>query len=121
MIVQEMNAEMFRQRVTDYVSTPNEWNFKGDKPAIIDFYATWCGPCKMMSPIVDEMAEKYSGKIDVYKVDIDRQEELAALFGIRSIPTFVFIPADSLPQKSIGAMSKVQFEDAIRSVLKVEP
>ena len=113
----QMTAEMFRERVMDYVANPNEWKFKGQKPALIDFYATWCGPCKMMSPIVDEMAEKYAGQIDVYKVDVDQEEELAGLFGIRSIPTILFIPMEGQPQSAVGAMGKADFENAVKQVL----
>lgn len=113
----QMTAEMFRERVMDYVANPNEWKFKGEKPALIDFYATWCGPCKMMSPIVDEMAEKYGDQIDVYKVDVDQEEELAGLFGIRSIPTILFIPMEGQPQSAVGAMGKADFEQAVKQVL----
>lgn len=117
MNVQEMTAEMFRQRVMDYVESPNEWRFKGERPVLIDFYATWCGPCKMMSPIVEEMAQKYAGRLDVYKVDIDQEQELAAVFGVQSIPTFLFIPADGQPQRAVGAMSRSEFGQAVATVL----
>lgn len=117
MKVTELTAEEFKNKVMDYEKNPTTWNFKGDKPAIIDFYATWCGPCKATAPIVEDIANEYAEKIDVYKVDVDQQEELAALFGIQSIPTILFIPKDGAPKKSVGAMTKSQFEDAIRTEL----
>lgn len=112
-----LTKEEFKEKLMDYEANPNEWKYKGDKPAIIDFYATWCGPCKQVVPIVEEIANDYEGKIDVYKVDVDQQQELAALFGVQSIPTILFIPSDGAPQKSVGAMGKGQFEEAIKQVL----
>lgn len=120
MNVKELTAAEFKNRVMNYEAHPNEWKFEGDKPAIIDFYATWCGPCKQMAPVVDEIAGDYEGKIDVYKVDVDQQQELAALFGVQSIPTLLFIPKDGQPQKAVGALMKSQFEQAIQDVLKVD-
>ena len=113
----ELTKEAFKDKVMDYEVNPKEWKFKGDKPAIIDFYATWCGPCKQTAPIVEELANEYDGKIDVYKVDVDQQEELAALFGVQSIPTILFIPQKGDPQKSVGAIGKGQFEEVIKNVL----
>ena len=85
---------------------------------LIDFYATWCGPCKMMAPRVEQMAEKYDGKVDVYKVDVDKEEELAAMFGIRSIPSLLFIPMKGEPQMSVGAMSSADLDSAVANLLK---
>lgn len=117
MTVTEMNSEMFQQKVMDFKSNPKTWNFKGDKPAIIDFYATWCGPCKATAPILEEIAGDYAGQIDVYKVDVDKQRELASLFGIRSIPSILFIPKTGESSMQTGAMNKAQFEEVIKSVL----
>lgn len=117
MNVTEMNLEMFQQKIMDYKKSPKTWNFKGDKPAIIDFYATWCGPCKATAPVLEEVAGDYAGQIDVYKVDVDQQRELAALFGIRSIPSILFIPKTGEPTMQNGAMNKAQFEEVIKSVL----
>ena len=117
MNVTEMNSEMFQQKVMDFKNNPKTWNFKGDKPAIIDFYATWCGPCKATAPVLEEVASDYAGQIDVYKVDVDKQRELAALFGIRSIPSILFIPKTGEPTMQNGAMNKAQFEEVIKSVL----
>jgi thioredoxin len=107
----------FLSKVANYEENPTEWKYLGDKPAIVDFYASWCGPCKMISPILEELAAKYEGKINIYKINTDQEQELASVFNIRSIPTLLFIPMNGAPQISSGAMSKAQFEDAINSVL----
>ena len=117
MNVKEMTVETFKKQVMDFEKNPDKWSFKGDNPAIIDFYATWCGPCKATAPVLEEIAGEYSGKIDVYKVDVDKEAELAALFGIRSIPSLLFIPKTGEPTMNTGAMNKPQFEQAIKSVL----
>ena len=117
MTVTEMNSEMFQQKVMDFKSNPKTWNFKGDKPAIIDFYATWCGPCQMTAPILEEVARDYNGQIDVYKVDVDKQRELAELFDIRAIPAILFIPKVGEPKMKKGAMNREEFEEAIKSTL----
>ena len=89
MKVQELTKTEFLKKVANYEASPNKWVYKGDKPCIVDFYATWCGPCKMVAPILEELAEEYAGKIDIYKVDTEKEEGLAASFGIRSIPPFL--------------------------------
>ena len=100
----------------DYEAHPDEWVFAGSRPAVIDFYTTWCGPCKMMAPVVESLAEKYAGKIDFYKVDIDQESELASVFGISSIPTFLFIPVKGKPSVQMGAMQKEDFEELIGKI-----
>lgn len=117
MNVKDLTKEEFKAKLMDYEANPSEWKYKGDKPAVIDFYATWCGPCKQTAPIVEELAGEYAGKIDFYKVDVDQQEELAALFGVQSIPTLLFIPKEGQPQKTVGAMGKGQFDDIIKQVI----
>lgn len=112
-----LTASDFRRLVMDYESHPQEWVYEGKRPAVIDFYATWCRPCKMMSPIVEEMAGTYAGKVDFYKVDIDKERELADVFGIQSIPTFLFIPVKGNPSVQMGAMQKEDFEKAIIEML----
>ena len=107
----------FLTKVANYETNPNEWKFLGERPALIDFYATWCGPCKMLAPVLDELAAEYEGKVDIYKVDVDAEEELAALFGIRSVPSLLFVPMTSSPQMAQGAMPKHALKDAIRKVL----
>ena len=112
-----MDELMFLTRVFDYKNNEaQEWKYKGDKPCIIDFYATWCGPCKMMAPMVESLAGKYAGKVDFYKVDIDQEPELASVFGIRSIPTFLFIPVKGKPSVQMGAMQKEDFEGLIDKI-----
>ena len=107
----------FLKKVANYETNPNEWKYLGDKPAIVDFYASWCGPCKTIAPILEELAAEYGDKIYIYKVDTEEEEELAAAFGIRSIPTLLFIPMNGKPQMAQGAMPKSAFKDAINEVL----
>ena len=116
----QLTKSEFLKRIVDFENNPSEWKYLGDKPAIIDFYASWCGPCKMVGPIMEELASDYEDSIYVYKIDTEQEEELATLFGIRSIPTVLFVPMNGLPQKSVGAMSKGGYEQAIREVLLVE-
>lgn len=106
----------FKQKVMDYETHPQEWVFAGNRPAVIDFYATWCRPCKMMSPIVEQLAQQYVGKIDFYKVDIDKEPELAAVFGIQSIPTFLFIPLKGRPSAQMGMMEKEKMQEILGSL-----
>lgn len=117
MKVTEMNTAMFKNKVMDYEANPQKWDFKGERPAIIDFYATWCGPCKAIAPIMEELANEYDGKVDIYKVDVDKNEELAALFGIRSIPTLLFIPKTGDSTISVGGKGKADLEKIIKDVL----
>lgn len=107
----------FLTKVFDYESNPTEWKYLGDKPAIIDFYADWCGPCKMIAPILDELAQEYQGEIVIYKIDTEAEQELAAAFGIRSIPSLLFIPMGEQPQMVQGALPKSEFKKAIETVL----
>ena len=113
----ELTLSEFKNKVMDFDKNPDSWNFKGDKPAIIDFYATWCGPCKATAPILDSLAEEYQGKIDVYKVDVDKEQELASIFGIRSIPSLLFIPMKGEPKMQVGAMGRIDLEKAIKNTL----
>ena len=106
----------FRLKIMDYETHQTEWVFEGKRPAVIDFYTTWCGPCKMMAPIVEEMAKAYAGKVDFYKVDIDKEQELAQTFGIQSIPTFLFIPVKGKPTMQMGAMPKETFEKMVKEI-----
>lgn len=114
--VNVLTASDFKKKIMDYESHPDEWVFAGSRPAIIDFYTTWCGPCKMMAPMVESLAGKYAGKIDFYKVDIDQESELASVFGISSIPTFLFIPVKGKPSVQMGAMQKEDFEGLIDKI-----
>ena len=107
----------FLTKVADYQNNPQEWKYLGDKPAIIDFYADWCGPCKMIAPILEELAAEYDGQIYIYKVNTENEEELAAAFGIRSIPSLLFIPMGEAPQMAQGALPKNELKKAIDKVL----
>ncbi|MCD7977361.1 MAG: thioredoxin [Tannerellaceae bacterium] len=120
MEVTHLTKDEFLKKVANYEQSPEEWKFLGDKSCIIDFYADWCGPCKMVAPILDQLAEKYDGRIDIYKVDTEKEEELSAVFGIRSIPTILFCPKDDHPQILRGAVSKADFEKVIQDVLLQE-
>lgn len=113
----QMDNNMFIDKVFDYKTNKENWKYEGDKPAIIDFYATWCGPCKMVAPIMKSLAEEYKEDIYVYKVDTDQQRELSKAMGIQSLPTILFIPMKGQPQAIIGAASKKVFEDAVKEVL----
>ena len=104
-----MNKEMFIKDVFDYEKS-EEWKYKGDKPAIIDLYADWCGPCRMTAPIMKSLAKEYDGKIVIYKVNVDKEKELAALFNATSIPLFVFIPMNGEPQLFRGASDKATYQ-----------
>jgi thioredoxin len=108
----------FKAKVFDYENN-KEWKFEGNKPAIIDFYADWCGPCKRVGPVLDELSNEYEGSIDIYKVNTESEQELASVFGIRSIPSFLFIPLIDKPRMSTGAMSKENFKFAFRDIFGV--
>ncbi|WP_430809425.1 MULTISPECIES: thioredoxin [unclassified Carboxylicivirga] len=114
-----LNADTFKEKVFNYESG-SEWDYKGDVPAILDFYADWCGPCKMLSPVLDKIQKEYNGKVQIYKIDTDRQKELAATFGIRSLPTIVFVPLKGEPQAAMGFRSQSDLETMISEILKVE-
>jgi thioredoxin len=107
----------FLSKVANFQTNPTEWKYLGDKPCIIDFYATWCGPCKMVAPIMDDLAKEYDGQIYIYKVDVDAEQEIAAAYGIQSIPTIFFCPMNGTPQMSQGAMPKESFQKMITEVL----
>ena len=118
----ELNLETFKEKIFDFGDGGEvEWNYIGEKPCIIDFYADWCGPCKSIAPILEEIEKEYDGKINIYKVNVDENQELSVMFGIQSIPALLFVPVgNELPQMSLGAIPKDVFEKAISEVLKVE-
>ena len=118
MNVVHLTTAEFMKRVADVSTNATEWKFLGDKPAIVDFYATWCGPCKQMSPVLEEVANEYEGQIDVYKVDVDKEPELSQIFGIRSVPTLLFAPKDGKPQMMSGALGYQDFKKVIGDVFK---
>ncbi|MBN9302106.1 MULTISPECIES: thioredoxin [Dysgonomonas] len=112
-----LNKIDFLKKVANYEANPNEWKYLGDKPALIDFYADWCGPCKAVAPVLEELAKEYDGEIYIYKIDTEAELELSALFGIRSIPSLLFIPMNGTPQMAQGALPKNALKEAIDKVL----
>jgi thioredoxin len=118
-MVEFLTKETFKEKVFDFENN-KDWKFEGEKPCLIDFYADWCQPCKMVAPILEELSEEYDGKVDIYKIDTEAQQELAGMFGIQSIPSLLFVPTEGQPQMAQGALPKDTFERAIKDVLKVE-
>ena len=118
-MTEHLTKQTFLEKVFNYEQN-QEWNYQGELPCIIDFYADWCAPCKMVSPILEELSEEYKGKINVYKIDTEAEQELAAAFGIRSIPSLLFCPKDDKPQMAQGALPKNALKDAIDNVLLKE-
>lgn len=111
-----LNKTSFAEKVFDY-NNESEWKYKGDKPAIIDFWAAWCGPCKQVAPVLDELAAEYGEEIYVYKVNVDEETELARAFGIQSIPTILYVPMTGIPQGILGAAPKSQLKKAVDTIL----
>ncbi len=117
MAIAHLTKAEFSAKIANLDAAISEWRYLGSRPAIVDFYATWCGPCRALAPILEELAEEYAGEVDFYKVDIDREEELAAAFGVRSVPTLLFIPAVGMPQIATGALPKQTLREAIGELL----
>jgi thioredoxin len=118
-MTEHLTKETFLSKVFNY-ELNKEWKFEGEKPCLIDFYADWCGPCKMVGPILEDLAKEYEGKLDIYKVDTEKETELASVFGIRSIPSLLFVPKGGQPQMAMGALPKETLEKAFKDVLGVE-
>ena len=117
--MEKLDKKAFTEKIFDF-ENKKEWEFSGELPAIVDFYADWCGPCKMVTPILEKLAVEYEGKINIYKVDTDKEKELAAAFGIMSIPSLLFIPQKGEPQMSRGALAREAFDKIITDVLGVK-
>ena len=111
-----LTAADFKTKVFDYTKH-DTWKFEGTRPAIIDFYADWCGPCKMVAPVLEELSNEFEGKIDIYKVDTEAEQELSAVFGIRSIPSMLFIPVGDRPKMQAGALPKNALQNIINEEL----
>jgi len=118
-LVESLTKDSFLKKVFNYEKN-KEWKFEGKLPCIIDFYADWCAPCRMVEPILKELAQEYQGKLKIYRVDTQAQQELAATFGIQSIPSMLFVPLNDKPQMAIGALPKETLKKVIKEVLKVE-
>lgn len=112
-----LTKEDFIKRVSNFEENSGTWKFLGNKPAVVDFYAQWCGPCKALSPVLEEVSDEYAGRVDIYKVDVDQEEDLAVAFGIRTIPTLLFIPMDRNPQIMVGGLPKNKLKEAIDSII----
>lgn len=112
----DIDNKAFIERIFDY-NNSDEWNYKGDKPAIIDFWAAWCGPCRQIAPVLEEIAAEYGDDIYVYKVNVDEQTELARAFGIRSIPTLLFVPMEGIPQAVMGSAPKSKIKNSVETIL----
>jgi thioredoxin 1 len=118
-MLEHLTKETFKEKVFNF-ETNKEWKYEGDKPCMIDFYADWCNPCKMVAPVLEELQKEYGDTIVIYKVDTEDQQELAGIFGVQSIPSLLFVPQEGQPQMAQGALPKQTFEKAISDVLKVE-
>ncbi len=118
-MAEHLTKETFLEKVFNYEQN-QDWKYNGELPCVIDFYADWCGPCKMVAPIIEELSKEYEGKVLFYKINTDEEQELAALFGIQSIPSLLFVPKEGQPQMAVGALPKDSMKQAIKEVLGVE-
>ncbi len=118
-MTEHLTKDTFVTKVFDYEKN-TEWKFAGDAPAIIDFWAEWCGPCKMISPVLEEIAKEYNGRLNVYKVNVDEEVDVASAFGIQSIPSLLFVPMNEKPRLAVGALPKAGIVKLVKEVLKVE-
>ena len=118
-MTEHLNKQTFLEKVFNYERN-KEWKFEGELPTLVDFWAPWCGPCKMVGPILEELSEEYKGKVNIYKVNTDEEQELGGVFGIRSIPSLLFIPKDGQPKMAVGALPKESLIEAIEKELLSE-
>ena len=118
-MTEHLTKETFLSKVFDYEKN-KEWKYEGERPCVIDFYADWCGPCKIVAPVLEELANDYEGKLDIFKVNTEEQQELAAVFGIKSIPSILFVPLEGQPQMAMGALPRETFIKAFKDFLGVE-
>lgn len=118
-MAEHLTKETFKEKVFNY-EDKKEWEYEGELPCIIDFYADWCMPCKMIAPVLDEISEEYKDKLHIYKINTEQEQELAAAFGVQSIPSLLFVPTEGQPQMATGALPKESLEQAMKDVLKVE-
>ncbi|MBN2423784.1 MAG: thioredoxin [Calditrichaceae bacterium] len=118
-MTEHLTKQAFLDKVFNYEKN-QEWKYEGDLPCIIDFYADWCQPCKLVEPVLEELSDEYKGKLNVYKIDTEKEQELAAVFGIRSIPSMLFVPMNDKPQMAVGALPKQTLIHAMKEVLGVD-
>jgi thioredoxin 1 len=118
-MLEHLTKQTFKEKVFNFEDN-KEWKYEGNVPCMIDFYADWCGPCKMVAPVLEELQKEYGSNLVIYKVDTEQEQELAGMFGIQSIPSLLFVPVDGQPQMAMGALPKATFEKAIEDVLKVK-
>ncbi|MDP3916513.1 MAG: thioredoxin [Bacteroidota bacterium] len=118
-MLEHLTKETFKEKVFNF-ELNKEWKFEGTIPCMIDFYADWCGPCKMVAPVLEELQKEYGSNLVIYKVNTEDERELSAVFGVQSIPSLLFVPLDGQPQMAMGALPKATFEQAISEVLKVQ-
>ena len=114
---EHLTVETFKEKVFNYEKNPDQWVFEGDKPVVIDFYADWCRPCKLIAPIMEDLAKEYDGQVVIYKVNTEQQRELSRLFNIRSIPAVLFVPQEGKPQMTTGALPKETYKQVIDEFL----
>jgi len=119
MALEHLTVDTFKEKVFNYENN-KDWKFEGSRPAIIDFYADWCGPCKVVAPLLEELQAEYGDKLDIFKVNTEEQKELSSVFGIQSIPSLLFVPTEGQPQMAMGALPKETFKQAISEVLNVK-
>lgn len=117
--MENLTMDNFKEKVFDFEAN-KEWKFEGDKPCIIDFYADWCAPCRMLTPVLEELSKEYEGKVDIYKIDTEKEKDLAGMFGIRSIPSILFVPKEGQPQMATGALPKQELVKVMEKVLDVK-
>ncbi|GAB4278323.1 MAG: hypothetical protein Kow0068_01920 [Marinilabiliales bacterium] len=117
-MIEHLTTESFKEKVFDFEKN-KEWKFEGKLPAVIDFYADWCAPCKVVAPILEELQKEYEGKINIYKVNTEEEQTLSAIFGIRSIPSLLFVPVDGQPQMAMGALPKETFKKVFADVFNI--
>ena len=117
-MLEHLTIETFKEKVFNF-ELNKEWKFEGTTPCMIDFYADWCGPCKMVAPVLEELQKEYGNNLIIYKVNTEQERELSSMFGVQSIPSLLFVPIEGQPQMAMGALPKATFEQAITTVLKV--
>lgn len=117
-MVEHLTLASFKEKVFDFENN-KDWKFEGNKPCLIDFYADWCGPCKMIAPVLEELKKEYGDKLEIYKINTEDEKELSSIFGVQSIPSLLFVPQDGQPQMAQGALSKESFKQAFQEVLGV--